>query len=146
MWIFCLFYFSFIHEKEMPVSGKLVCVEALYFCITDVLMWLFQTYANTSFSSQVNATSTATTLNSSLPGGQGGFPITSSPGRDSHILPPVEPNVSDLTTSLHVQQFFQRSVTLVSFIFMYMYKIWRRGGGNLYNGKEINEVYNVNHF
>lgn len=91
-------------------SENMFHVEALCFFVTDVLMRLFQTYANTSFSSQVNATSTATTLNSSLPGGQGAFPITSSPGRDSHILPPVEPNVSDLTTSLHVQQFFQRFV------------------------------------
>lgn len=108
---FFLFFLFELHSEEKYMhSENMFRVEALCFFVTDVLMRLFQTYANTSFSSQVNATSTATTLNSSLPGGQGAFPITSSPGRDSHILPPVEPNVSDLTTSLHVQQFFQRFV------------------------------------
>ncbi|XP_062610135.1 uncharacterized protein LOC134271922 isoform X1 [Saccostrea cucullata] len=64
-----------------------------------------KTYASTSFSSQTNTTTSAA-LNTSIPS-QGAFPITSSPGRDSHTAPPLEPNISDLTTSLHMQQFFQ---------------------------------------
>ena len=47
---------------------------------------------------------------------QAGFPVTSSPDRNSTTSrqPPLDPpNISDLTTSLHMQQFLQRLVSAV---------------------------------